>query len=163
MNFIGAEKELKEALKQLNHDKIINIMSRQNKERKFNPPISPWIEGIWESLVKSVKQVLKIITRDRAFTEDSLSTFLCKVESVINQCPLTPTSDRIDGFDAITPYHFLLGSPLPNLAPGNFDQSDMKYRAKWKNLQSATSTFWHISIKEYLPTLVDRKKWTTKC
>ena len=31
-NFISAEKELKEALKQLNHDKIINVMSRQNIE-----------------------------------------------------------------------------------------------------------------------------------
>ena len=114
-------------------------------------------------LVKSVQQVLKIITQYRAFTDDSLTTFLCKVESVINQRPLTPTSDSIDGFDAIIPYHFLLGSPLPNLPPGNFNQSDMKYRAKWKNLQSATNMFWHRSIKEYLPTLVDQKKWTTKC
>ena len=42
-NFIGAEKELKEALKQLNHVKIIDVMSRQNIEWKFNPPI--WMEG----------------------------------------------------------------------------------------------------------------------
>ena len=42
-NFIVAEKELKEALKQLNHVKIIDVMSRQNIEWKFNPPI--WMEG----------------------------------------------------------------------------------------------------------------------
>ena len=68
-NFIGAEKELKEALKQLNHDKIIDVASRQNIEWKFNPPTSPWIEGVWESLVKSIKRELRVITQDRAFTE----------------------------------------------------------------------------------------------
>ena len=67
--------------------------------------------GIWESLVKSVKRAWyeQVITWDRAFTENSLTTFLCEIESVINQRPLTPTSGSIDSFDAITPYHFVLG------------------------------------------------------
>ena len=83
-NYIGAKKELKEALKQLNHNKIIDAMSRQNIEWKFNPPISPWMGGVWEFLVKSVKRALRLSTGDRAFTEDFLTTFLCEVESVIN-------------------------------------------------------------------------------
>ena len=45
-------------------------MSRQNIEWKSNH-LSPWMGGVWESLVKSVKQVLRVITRDQAFTEDS--------------------------------------------------------------------------------------------
>ena len=40
-NFIGAEKELNKARRQLNHDRIIDVMSRQNTEWKFNSPISP--------------------------------------------------------------------------------------------------------------------------
>ena len=143
LNFIGSEKELKEALKQLNHDKIIDIISSKNIEWTLNPPISPWMGGVWESLVKSVKRALRVITKDQAFTEDSLTTFLRNVESVIKQHPLTPTSHGIDSFDAITLYHLLLSSPLLNLLPGNFNQSDMKYRAKYKNVQSATNMFWH--------------------
>ena len=69
----------------------------------------------------------------------------------------------MDHFDATTPYHFLLGSPSPNLPPGNFNQSDLEYRGKWKNVQSATNMFCHRWIREYLPILVDQKKWTTEC
>ena len=39
----------------------------KNIDWKFNPPVSPWIGGIWESLVKSVKHYLKVIIRDKLF------------------------------------------------------------------------------------------------
>ena len=45
---------------------------------------------IWESLVKSVKRSLQFIVRDILFTEEFLSTFLCEVESILNQILLTP-------------------------------------------------------------------------
>ena len=48
---------------------------------EVNPPSSPWMGGVWESLVKSVKRSLKVITRDRVFTEESLYMFLCETES----------------------------------------------------------------------------------
>ena len=38
----------------------------------------------------------------------------------------------------------------------------MKHRAKWKSVQAATNVFCIRWIKEYLPTLVDQKKWKTK-
>ena len=110
-------------------------MSMKNIEWKFNLRISPWMGGIWESLDKSVEQALRVTTQDQAFTEDSLTTFLCEVEYVIKQRPLTPTSDSIDDFDAIIPNHFMLGSLSPNLPSGKFNQPDLKYRAKWKNVQ----------------------------
>ena len=88
-NFIGGEKELKEALKELNHDKSIDVTSRQNIEWKFNSLISPWMGEVWESLMKSVKRALRVITQNRAFTEDLLTTFLCEVESIIKQRPFT--------------------------------------------------------------------------
>ena len=119
------------------------------------------MKGICKSLIKSIKRAMRVITGDRAFAEDSLTNFPCEVKSVINQCRLTPTSNNIDDFDAKTPNHFLLGSPSPNFSPRNINQSDMKCRDKLKNVQSATNVFWHRWIKEYLPTLVDRKKWTT--
>ena len=37
--------------------------------------------GVWEILVKSVESSLKVITRDRVFTEELLYMFLCETES----------------------------------------------------------------------------------
>ena len=80
-NFIGAERELRIALKELDQILISSELNRYHIEWKFNPPASPWMGGVWEILVKSVKRSLKVITRDRVFTEESLYMFLCETES----------------------------------------------------------------------------------
>ena len=70
--------------------------------------------GAWESLIKSVKRVLKAITLDRVFTDEVLYTFLCETECIINQHPLTAISDDVSDFDTLTPNHFLIGEAHPN-------------------------------------------------
>ena len=157
-NFIGAEKELKHALTCIDQNKVAQTLSKQHIKWKFNPPVSPWMGGVWEALVKTVKRALRTITRVRLFTEDALTTFLCEVELIVNQCPLTPSSNSIDDFEALTPYHFLLGSPSSNPSPGDFNDSQINLRTKWKAVQAATNMFWRRWTKDYLPTLVSRKK-----
>ena len=119
------------------------------------------MEGALEALVKTVKQALRTITKERLFTEDALTTFLCEVESIVNQRPLTPNSDSIDDFEALTPYHFLLGSPSFNPSPGDFNDSQINLRTKWKAVQAATNMFRRRWTKEYLPTLVSQKSGQT--
>ena len=128
---------------------------------EVNPPSSPWMGGVWESLVKSVKRSLKVITRDRVFTEESLYTFLCEVESVINNRPLTTTSDSISYFEALTHNHFLLVTKVTNYALCPFNPREINYRQKWRTVQAALNMFWTRCLSEYLPSLTDRKKWTT--
>ena len=125
LNFIGVERTLKEALKRLKYEKIISVMSRQNISR---------MGGTLESLLKTIKRTLRVITPDQNFSEDPLTTLLCEVESVIKLRSLTPDSDSIDDFDAITPNQFLLASLLSILPYGNFKQPDLTYRIKWKNV-----------------------------
>ena len=51
-NFIGANNELKDALKSLDQTKISNTLSSNYAiEWKFNPPVSPWMGGIWEAMI----------------------------------------------------------------------------------------------------------------
>ena len=128
---------------------------------EVNPPSSPWMGGVWESLVKSVKKSLKVITRAIVFTEESLYTFLCEVESVINNRPLTTTSDSISYFEALTHNHFLLVNKVTNYALCPFNPREINYRQKWRTVQAALNMFWTTCLSEYLPSLTDRKKWTT--
>ena len=108
---------MRNALKEIDQTLISSELNHYRIEWKFNPPSSPWMEGVWESLVKSVKRSLKVITRDTAFTE---------VESVINNWRLTPTSDSISDFEALTPNHFLLGTKVTNYALGSFNDREIK-------------------------------------
>ena len=137
-------------------------MSKQHIQWNFNPPVSPRMGGAWKVLVKTMKRTLRTITIERLFTEDALITFLCEVESIVNQRPLTPNNNSIDDFEALTPCHFLLGSPSSNLSPGDFNDSQINLRTKWKAVQAATNMFWRRWTKGYLPTLVSQKKWTNK-
>ena len=116
--------------------------------------------GAMEALVKLTKRSLKAIVKDRLFTEDALATFLTEVESVLNSRPLTPVSDDLEDFEALTPNHFILGRPSPNLPLGVYTEKDINLRCKWKSVQAATSMFWTRWLKEYLPLLTERQKWT---
>ena len=87
-NFVGANNELNLCIKQLDQIKLHKFSNHQNPEWIFNPPASPWMGGLRESLVKSVKTGLKAIVKDSIFTDESLQIFLCEVESVLNGRPL---------------------------------------------------------------------------
>ena len=88
-NFVGANNELNLCIKQLDQIKLHKFSNHQNPEWIFNPPASPWMGGLRESLVKSVKTGLKAIVKDSIFTDENLQIFLCEVESVLNGRPLT--------------------------------------------------------------------------
>ena len=159
-NFVDAERELRNGFKELDQTLISSELNRYRIEWKFKASSSPWMGGVWESLVKSVKRSLKVIPRDRLFTEESFHTFLCEVESVINNCPLTPTSDSISDFEALTFNHLLLGTKVTNCALGLFNRGDMNYCKKQRAFQAALNMFWTKWLREYLPSLTDRNKCT---
>ena len=124
-NFVGAEKEISECLKLLDQNKIQTELAKNEITWKFNPPASPWMGGVFESLVKTTKKALKTVVRDRLFTEEALLTFLVEIESTINSRPLTPVSDDVDDYQALTPNHFLIGRSSPNVPIGNITEKEL--------------------------------------
>ena len=158
-NFVGAEKELREALEEWNKKNIADQLSQNGVQWHFNPPASPHFGGAWERLVQSTKRVLKIIAGEQLVTDETLLTFFAEVESLLNSRPLTHLGGDCRDEEALTPNHFLLGRASLNLPPGIVVDRDLCGRKAWKHAQVMTEHFWRRWIREYLPSLTERQKW----
>ena len=118
--------------------------------------------GDWESLIKSVERALMAITLDRILTEEALYTFLCEIDSLLNNRPVTPSSDDINDYEAITPNHLILSNSSSNHSPCKCQNDKTYYRKKWRAVQAAANMFWNRWRKEYLPKLIQQRKWYSK-
>ena len=76
---VGVEKELEQALQNVKHDFIAKELPLRNIEWTFIPPISPWVGGAWEIMVKLTKRALKTVGNDRPMCKEVLRIFLVEV------------------------------------------------------------------------------------
>ena len=58
-NFRGAEKELGDLFSKIDFDKVSKTLTNYNINWKFIPPLSPWMGGALESIVKLTKRALR--------------------------------------------------------------------------------------------------------
>ncbi|TWW61438.1 hypothetical protein D4764_04G0000850 [Takifugu flavidus] len=70
--------------------------------------------------------------KEQTLTDDSLQTFLCEVESIINGRPITSVSDDPCDIEPLTPNHLLLMKTQPNMPPGIFNKDDLYARKRWR-------------------------------
>ena len=60
-NFRGADNELKKALALWNDNQLTDKLSQRGIRWVFNPPYAPHFAGVWERLIRNVKNALKTI------------------------------------------------------------------------------------------------------
>ena len=159
-NFVGAERELREALQELDRSNTVhNFLQQSSIEWHFIPPNAPHFGGVWERLVRSTKCALKAVLKEQCVKESVLRTALVEVEDVINSRPLTHNSADVNDFTALTPNHFLRHDTVGNIPPGHFDASEMDSRRRWRQSQVLADHIWKRWLSEYLPGLTVRNKW----
>ena len=100
-----------------------------------------------------------MMLKDNRVTDFQLTTILTEVEGLVNSRPLTPVSDSINDFEALTPNHFLIGRANANLPFSVSFETDMCSRKRWKQVQFLVNQFWRRWKKEYLPLITTRPKW----
>ena len=161
-NFTGGKSELSQSLKALDRNKINSYCIKKEVNWSFNPPSASHMGGIWERMIRSIRKVLTALLRDRhRLTDDVLETLFCEVENIVNGRPLTKVSDDINDSTVITPNHLLLLKENPSISLGKFVASDL-YTRRWRYVQYLADQFWRKWMKEYLPELQRRYKWSTK-
>ena len=79
-NFVGADREIQEALERLNEAKITDELSQHCIQWHFNPPAAPHFGGVWERLMKSAKRALKAVAGNQRVTDETLLTFMAEAE-----------------------------------------------------------------------------------
>ncbi|XP_072022724.1 uncharacterized protein [Amphiura filiformis] len=162
-NFVGANKELKQAMEEWKTEEIEAFTANQGIHWKFNPPGASHFGGLWERQIRTIRKILQSILTEQHLktcqSEEQLHTLMCEVEATINSRPLIKTSDDPKDLSVITPNDLLLLQPTASMPPGVFDQKDLYARRRWRQVQYLASIFWKRWILEYLPTLQMRQKW----
>ena len=83
-NFIVAEKELRQALKEFNHKQVEEKLRQKNIRWKFNPPTASHFGGIWERLIGSTQKILCMLLQQQTVTDKTLLTLFAEVECILN-------------------------------------------------------------------------------
>nr|XP_021331052.1 uncharacterized protein LOC110439398 [Danio rerio] len=125
LNNERAKRELREALSALNQEKIQRALLQKGVDWSFNPPSSPHFGGVWERLIRLVKQSLCVVLRQQTLDDEALQTVLCEAEEALHcllvclkglihmpnedgdKCNIFQTSSGKDGFYSTT---WIMGS-----------------------------------------------------
>lgn len=161
-NFVGAERELKEAVKSWNKSRTQEFLRQRESRWKFNPPSASHMGGIWERQIRTVRKIMSALINQQQLTDESLQTLLCVIENIINSRPLTAVSDDPNDTEALTPNHLLQLRSGPGLPPGDFEKHDVYCRRRWRQIQYLADVFWRRWTREYLHNLQLRSKWLNK-
>ena len=170
-NFTGAEKELRVSIRQFNEKTIREELHSKGAEWhccpmpkwRFQPPAASHMSGVWERLIRSVRNTMKALLRNpnAPLAWETLRTVFCEAVSILNSRPLCPSSDDPNDFEQLTPNHFLLLRPNATPPPGTFSNDDLYSRKHWRHAQYLANHFWTRWVKEYVHMLQQRQKWTT--
>ena len=158
-NLTGADRELREALSEVSQSDLQRAALQQGIDWTFNPPTASHFAGGVERQIRTFRKIWRSMPQQRCLDEESLRTLFCEIESIMNGRPLTYVSTSPGMVEPLTPGHllFLRGSAGP--IPGEFSESDLLSRRRWRQVQYLAQQFWYRWKREYLLSLQARQKW----
>ena len=101
----------------------------------------PWWGGFYERLVGIVKNSLKKVIGKTLCNYEQLRTYLCEIERVINQRPLTYVAD--ENYEEVSmPYHMIFGKNIDdNCTTDFYEMTNDNVRANFSMQRKLLSVF----------------------
>ncbi|XP_055590637.1 uncharacterized protein LOC129742717 [Uranotaenia lowii] len=134
-NFIGADRELKQALQDVDQHKMA------------------------QEFVSSVKRTLVELHLPHRPKEEELRSALVEIEGILNARQLTHVPIEDDAAPALTPNHWLLGSSDGFKPWTELEVNSIALNRGWHLSQQIANHFWKRWLREYLPEITRRSKW----
>ena len=160
-NFVATERELRDAVATLEKSAFGLELAARGIEWKFNPPRAAHFGGVFERMVRAMKQVLQTTLYRADLTEEELNTALVQAEGLLNSRPLTVMSSDLNDARPLTPNHFLVGHVTVTTALE--DDSDSVERThprrRWMCVQHLLRTVWKRWLREIVARLNISGKW----
>ena len=125
----------REAVRGMSNQKIHQFLLRRQIEWHFNPPSASHFGEVWERLIRSTRRILSALTSQQVVSDDTLTTLMVEVESVMNSRPLTPILLVPKGGLPLTPNHLLLLRNCDEIFGDNFSKTDCYSKRRWRQVQ----------------------------
>ena len=116
--------------------------------------------GQWERVCRQLKEPLRKVFGRAFLTYTEMMTVLTDIEAMINSRPLTYIGDDIRDGGIITPALLAIGRDLERLPDNPPKKADASLSERYRYQKPLHNHFWSPWLREYLPGLTDRQKWT---
>ena len=113
--------------------------------------------GAWECMICFIRKILHALISSQTLNDEGLTTFMAKVEAILNSRPLVPEMYDEKGQEAFTPNHLLLFKGITNLILRIFDKKHCYARRRWAQIQYTSNQLWCRWIKKFLPNFLRGK------
>ncbi|XP_065370843.1 uncharacterized protein LOC135962859 [Calliphora vicina] len=161
-NFVGASREIERDFKTFlleSRARMCSTFGINGLSWRFIPAGAPHMGGLWEAGVRSFKLHFRKEAQSVKYTFEELSTVLARIEACLNSRPLCPMSDNPNEPVALTPGHFLIGSPILAPPEPSIYESPLSLVNRYRKVKALTHHFCRRWKEEYLTNLHKRYKW----
>ena len=143
-------------LNTLKEDPVIkDNLSINGCDWKFIPVEAPWMGGMWERCVGTIKGGLRAVIGRALLTRAELNTILIEIEAVVNDRPITYVYNDINEPLPLTPAHLLYGRPITSFPT---DTQSIQELADPTSIDKQNLTRRYIYISKLIEDF--RRRWS---